>query len=75
MAGFASIAGPTMSVLVMLITLMVLPAVGGLVSDIGRQRQSQSLEGLGNAISWLWLLMMIGFLVMILWLDILIPRP
>lgn len=65
-AATASLVGPAVSLLLMAVGLMALPAIGPLISDLGRQRGSKSLEDLGNAVSWLWLGLMVVFLV--LWL-------
>ena len=65
-AAVASLVGPAGSLLLMAIGLMALPAIGPLISDLGRHRGSKSLEDLGNAVSWLWLGLMVAFLV--LWL-------
>ena len=66
LAATSSFVGPAVSLLLMAVGLMVLPAVGPLVGDLGRQRGSKSLEDLGNALTWLWLGLMIVFLL--LWL-------
>lgn len=66
LAATSSLVGPAVSLLLMAVALMALPAVGPLISDLGRQRGSKSLEDLGNALTWLWLGLMIAFLV--LWL-------
>jgi hypothetical protein len=65
-AAMASLVGPAVSLLLMAVGLMILPAVGPLISDLGKNRGSKSLEDLGNAVSWLWLGLMIAFLL--LWL-------
>jgi hypothetical protein len=73
LAGFASLVGPALSLVASAVGLMILPAVGALVSDLGRRRNSESLIGLGHSITWLWLVLMVGFLVLLMWVFAAIP--